>query len=85
MALYPRTMHSGSANHSTPTGNAKIRNYYIITLLHVINVCPTFILVCFHTFILSYFHTSHTHEFMGQKNEFMGQNNECVGQFYFGC
>jgi hypothetical protein len=58
LTLHPRTMHSGRANHSTPTGNTKIRNYYIITLLHVINFpCRGCCFSYLYVFILSYFMT----------------------------
>lgn len=56
--LHPRTMHSGRANHSNAHGSTKIRNYYIITLLHVIIITRIGVHFSYlYVFILSYFMT----------------------------
>lgn len=86
--LHPRTMHSGRANHSNAHGNTKIRNYYIITLLHVIifpvqGVCFSYLYV----FILSYIHTfiQVTRTILwGKKTILWGRKTIVWGKWFFG-
>ncbi len=71
------------ANHSTHVNVTKIRNYYVITLLHVIIAVPVqgclwcrFYVSYFHTFIQSYFLHNRIY---GAKNRIYGAKNRIYG------